>query len=58
MNFTKKTAAEIQRDLAFMRAMYAERRSLNQPRRDRMVGAILILCGIIALSLLVITFSI
>ena len=34
----KETAEDIQRDIELMRRMYAERRSLNQPRGDRMVG--------------------
>ena len=46
-----------QQNIDFMRQQYAIRRSLNQPRRDRMIGAILILCGIIALSLLVIAIN-
>jgi len=34
----RKTAQEIQDDITLMRQAYAERRSLNQPRRDRMLG--------------------
>ena len=33
-----KTADHIQQELDLMRAMYSQRRSLNQPRGDRMVG--------------------
>jgi hypothetical protein len=33
-----RPAAEIQREIDLMRSMYATRRSLNQPRRDAMVG--------------------
>ena len=56
MKHQMKSAA--QQELDYMRQQYAQRMHDNQPRRDRMIGAILILCGIIALSLLVIAFNI
>lgn len=38
MNTTHKTTQDIQRDIEFMRAMYAQRRSMNNPRHQAMVG--------------------
>jgi hypothetical protein len=37
-SFGSRTAHDIQRDLELMRKMYAERRSLNHHRHERMVG--------------------
>ena len=52
-----KTTEEIQREIDFMRAMYAQRMNENQPRRERMLGAIIILCGVVAVCLAVIAFN-
>lgn len=37
-----KSASQIQAEIELLRADYATRRSLNQPRRDRMMGAALL----------------
>jgi hypothetical protein len=40
------SAEEIQREIDFMRAMYAERRSMNHPRHEAMVGWCLVGIGV------------
>lgn len=55
MKHQMKSAAQQEIDL--MRLQYALRMNENQPRRDRMMGAIIILCGVIAVCLLVITIN-
>ena len=37
-SYGKNNAADIQRDLDFMRQMYAERRSLNHHRHEAFIG--------------------
>lgn len=50
-----KSAA--QQEIDYMRLQYALRMNQNQPRRDRMMGVILILCGVIGVCLLVIAIN-
>ena len=54
MNTDPKTTAQLQAELDLLRVMYARRQSLNQPRRDRMIGWIMILLSTIAISALTI----
>jgi hypothetical protein len=42
----EKTAADLQRDIDLMRAMYAERRTLNTPRNTEMIGWSLVAIGV------------
>lgn len=42
-----KTAAQIQADIELMRLRYAERRSLNHPRHEALVGWSLVAVGVI-----------
>jgi hypothetical protein len=41
-----KSAADIQQEINLMRAMYAERRSLNHARHEAMVGWSLVAVGV------------
>ena len=43
-----KTAAQTPAEIDFMRAMYAERRSLNHPRHQAMVGWSLLTVALVA----------
>lgn len=55
-----KTTAEMQQEIDLMRVMYARRQSLNQPRRDRMIGLVMVLLGTItvsAITIIIITLS-
>jgi hypothetical protein len=59
MRTENTSSAEIQRELDFMRAMYAERRSLNHPRHEAMVGWCLVGLGVavpVVAALMVILF--
>jgi len=50
MNPKHKTTAQMQAELDLMRVMYARRQSLNQPRRDRMIGWVMVLLATIFVS--------
>jgi len=47
-SYGSRTAHDIQRDLELMRAMYAQRRSLNHPRHQSMVGWSLVTVAVVA----------
>jgi hypothetical protein len=49
-----KTIEDLQQELNLMRAMYAQRRSLNRPRHDAMVGWSLVAVGVLLPIIIVI----
>jgi hypothetical protein len=54
---TTKTISDAQQEIDMMRKLYVDRMNVNQPRRDRMVGGIIILAAVIAVCLLVIAIN-